>query len=730
MITINRTMTIDDYLLSTPIKETIDAELDQFSFVVKRKEPIEFLKGSKVEMNGKVFMLFSYSESIDGDLYTYSVECLSPTKLLENFIIDGIAMTRKEGLYYQFVNMITKINAQLNIGGFGNTLLELDDSGLRGYILSINYGYDFLFNGQTNVREILDQMLDVVDCRITGYDFTNSYGTGSYNITKIYIGVQRNNPSSSAIITNSNTMKEALEKINDITKVYGYSKNRDAENQTGHLHTTFTSGIPNKNVITSWLPLRNDDAILDDTADWHFITQEPIYSINSFKMIVVLRTMVVAQVLQTTGQYLNVDSQRNIGWQIDISDCIVEKKIWDSMSITEQQKHLYFVRGERGIYGFLKTYKSSIIQSSTILFNVIKSKFVNLATQSSQRYYLVSNGNWVNSYKPEIDWVEAQEISTSTYNLINKNTTFHVGGDRNYSVVNAYTLNYLEDAINSSLFKLDYEPYVDGILDTRKTANHFVQNLSVNNSHDSSNVDINRLIANQTSLLNKLGEEQVYIDSISDTLLAIGRYFQVGSDKYLITQREYTPYNTTQYKIRYTFSKNYNASNSYVRMNREKRSYDIPRDTIIDRYIIVNNVDFSTFNKLLLICKNELSNTNGLAMLDLVEYGDNYAIARPIDNYGATIQKTQYSGARVNVALTYANTSKVGDFDRGELQSITLYLAKGDMLEQSTNYNYNNLPFLPNTILNNIERWDYTSIAYSNVYKDKLERLIFVFKKQ
>ena len=125
---------IDNFILDTPYKDTLDEELDQFNFQIKNTTRLDYKKYDKVtyivrhgstDILTKHFAIYNIVETWNCSFWTYQISCLSPTKILENLIINGMAETYDDGLmtlYKQLVRVKDKINAQLSYEGVGLTI--------------------------------------------------------------------------------------------------------------------------------------------------------------------------------------------------------------------------------------------------------------------------------------------------------------------------------------------------------------------------------------------------------------------------------------------------------------------------------------------------------------------------------------------------------------------------------------------------------------------------------
>jgi len=742
---------LENILLQTPYKDTLDKELDQLNFTIKSTSVISFKKNDKIRYlrtvedgNGytiataidKIFCLFSFIEKKDGAYYTYELNMLSPTKLLENIVINGMASTDVgSSLHRQLSDVVDKINAQLlietqnNFYGTSCQIVYNEESGqpLRPYQYS-----DFLWDGQQTAREILNDIAYKANRLVIGTDFTAS-GNNITQINITTIAIEK----SGTEITSGSSIKNVL---NDLTNVKGYTTSFDSEFANGKVVSLVKNIITKTNVQTAYLPPRNDDLGVDDDADWHILTQEPIYQLNE---VIVLMPVKITSVRYWSGNSLTTYNYGGYAiWYIptNITSYVVEKDVFDAMPITEQAKHLYFKRGEKGIYGLFKIYKSGKtgLYSRTVLENLAINFYGNRIP-----YFTGGTGavwSWKNCSDAPflINGTEHTSATTLHPYTISRDGEKHSGNVYDFIGDNSVD----NEDCKKTLCAINYQPYCDSVVLTEKTnlTNARATNMGIIKNQSDRTIEAYKYYDSQKSFAERMGNNEVIVDlqitnpseaydnnDYTKRLWELGDYFTINSVKWTCVSREIDNESRTGIKARLTFSESYNAKNLAINENRDKRLYGIPLDQYVDRYIIIKSIDRSNY-KCLVRCWDDFTGsttTQGYCLVDGVALGNDKkdVVFAFLDNYAVGIEKTTYSGTKVNVFLRYC-----GQYD-GTLETLNIIL---DTLEnirrwrieyESGSLGYARLPFMNTSGTAN------SGVEYNlNVKKDKMERIILVFK--
>lgn len=753
-----------NFIFSAPTKDTLDEELDQLNFQIKSTSRKDLKKNDRivykilqgnVEILSKVFCLFGLVETWEGEYWLYQISCVSPTKLLENIIINGMAETYPVAtLYSQMDRVRQKINFQ-QAREYGNNAISLQFDGITisngnaSLIYTTETG-EFLWSGQVNAREIFNDMLDKVDCLIIGYDFSFSNG----NITTINLKAEKREKKGTQLVNSANDIESGgLDDVKELVK--GLSITRNSELACGNIISLITNAVCKDNVQQSYLPSRNDDMTIDDASDWHIITQEPIYSLNKVYAYVSVRTYIKVwrdnggvleeQFYSSTGQPNSNPTPLFMLMPYDITNYIVEKDVFDSMSVKEQKKHLYFKRGEKGIYGLYKLYKENPLWSSKALDNICKSMTPSIVVNSNGVLTLDYCGN-----PPMLLDMSGRLVNVNTnWPSSAYNYPFHysTSGLKEADAVKTFdrtglTLDDIE--VEHALFSVNYQPYCDSVVKIEKDnvagleANS--KNLSVLKNQNDRTVDASKYFDSQESFINRMGNKEMTIDCMVDltqtysqikSLWNLGDYFTLGGNDWTITQREIENYSMDLLKVKYKLSKDYNASNVDIQLKRDKRLYGIPLNQYVDRYILVKINSLTNWDKIFIKCwddftLNQTEQTNdsqeGYCVFEAIKIGNNnkfHKVVRCKDNYAVDIERTKYSSTIVNVNLRYCDTN-------GYKEDMNVYACTNDRYNSLNISNYSRLPFIPLSEGNDISIYGST-LTLTGIKKDKMERLIFVF---
>jgi len=748
---------LTNFILSTPFKDTLDEELDNLNFQIKSATRLPYKKfdklmywigqGSTVVLNKKM-ALFNIVETWEGEKWTYQISCLSPTKILESIIINGMADTYGSArLDLQIERVKDKINAQLGFEMATPITISFDSSiSVSNADLYHTASSDFLWDGQVNVREIFNDMLDKVDMICIGTDYTID---ANGNITGITIGAVKREKNGSQILTSIYDVENGgLEDVKQVVK--GITYNRDSEYACGNIISLIKNGIAKDNVQQTYLPARNDDLTIDDVAKNHIITQEPIYTLNKVYALIPMEASVFYWAdhngTWSSGPIIsgNTEATRIILLPLDLTNYIVEKSVFDSMPLSEQKKHLYFKRGEKGIYNIYDKYKVNPLVSNEAIVEIVRDAFTYRPTHETR--YTNSNGVVnISDYDCSnlLCYDNGVRIYQETYD--GHNIHMSVSGDKEDGAIKDFALMDNFATASSTikraiLFSVNYQPYCDSVVKIEKTniasleAN--TKNLSVIKNQSDRTIDMSKYYDSQQALINRMGNKEMYIDAMIDltadyslqtTLWGLGDYMTLNSVKWTITQREFENYNENKLKVRYTFSKDYNASNIDIQLKRDKRLYGIPLTQFVDRYIIIKGSQYMDSNtkKILLECWDDFTGsttTQGYCLLEAVKIGNANIlnkVARCMDNYAVDIERTKYSSTIVNVYLRYCDTN-------GFKENITLY-GLGDSAYSMLNISdYSRLPFIPNSDVGQALVYGWQKVL-TGIKKDKMERLIFVF---
>ena len=293
------------------------------------------------------------------------------------------------------------------------------------------------------------------------------------------------------------------------------------------------------------------------------------------------------------------------------------------------------------------------------------------------------------------------------------------------------------DLQKKCLFSVNYQPYCDSVVKIEKTNLEEARskNLAVLKNQSDRTIDATKYYDSQEALIKRMGNKEMVINAIVDftkdysyktTLWDLGAYMELPDGDWKITQREFENYGDNKLKVKYTFSKDFNASNVDIQINRDKRLYGIPLSNFVDRYIIIKTDDADDIDKLGFQCWDDFTGsttTMGYDIMEMIKIGNTNItdkVARAMDNYAVDIERTKYNSTIVNVYLRYCDVD-------GYKDNLILIGMTNDYYNSLTISDYSRLPFIPSANIGNLGNGSFTFLI-NDIYKDKMERLIFIIK--
>ena len=764
---------LTNFIVNAPYSDTLDDELDKANFQIKSPTRLSFVKNDKITIQvmqkltsssyqylvNKVMCLWDYVETLEGGFWLYQLTLLSPTKLLEGFIINGMASTTDSSpitLLAQLENVISKIEAQISYEyecriGIDNPSVNAvnfnldrqtmnDDARVKMLMTRDN---DFLWDGQLTVREILQDICDKVDCLIVAKDYTFSSG----EIKSIDLDVIPRELQRTEILNTNNSIEDGG--LNDISQVVkGLTIHRDSEFNVGNIISLTKNAVAKDNIQQEYLPARNTDLTIDDASKWHIITNEPIYTLNSVKVLVNLDNVGLRKE-DSGGNQVYLCFPIRMTAELDITDYIVEKSVFDTLPLNTQKKRLYFVRGEKNIYGLYDEYKKNPLQSNTAMKNIfldIVNSFPQYSNQGNFQQVLNTNffGAFDNEYKTFTEAKNLTDITNNTYYQNYGSPSDIIPSNFSYTQASAPVYS------KYTLFSVNYQPYCDSVVKIEKTGissmSGNVKNLSVIKNQSDRTIDASKYYDSQQALINRMGNDEMTLECITDLTSNyssiplgqrtwyLGFYITMGADKWTIVKREISNYGVNKLKIKYYLSKNYNASNTAINLNRDKRLYGIPLSNYVDRYIIIKmgSVAYQNMTKVLVKGADDFTGnttTQGYVAFTPIVIGNSTKtnkVVRVLDNYSLDIERTKYDNTIVNVNIRYGGYGSA----QGKASSLIIYGLRDYMWNAINITDYSRLPFIPSANVVNSDWYDdFIDLQLNGLDKDKMERLIFIFKE-
>ena len=790
---------ITNFNLEVPFTDTLDKTLDAFSFIIRSTSERSFSKYSRVRIVDsainfeKILALQSYTSKLEGNTWIYNINCISPTKILENIVINGMADTYEDNpnhtghyLGQQLSRIVAKINKQ-SMWENGNFYTAIS---IRPHLqswVSNKDGSNFKWEGLVTAREILDDILEKVDSYVVVTDFevfVNAIDGTSY-IPNIYIDYVRMNGADINDLTDldyeigrGTTMTAALQNIDntlpDDYKIANYEEYNESEYDISKITTNISNSIPNNYLTTGWTKARSESLGVWTSKNVCLVTDEPIYDVDKENFCLLTR----CQVSINYVNWVNPDNPssytieqeppvRWFGFPLPIGDYIYEKAEYDNLPESEQRKALYFERGKKNIYGFTNMYKDNVVgQFNFTAINNIINDIMSEGLESNYLYQDFSPSYWFADYIQDIG--DIQETYPNLYEILNDGTSFLVAdvdsdnsnrvisyqlkhdilmsgniyasvkNDRSVGSISTIYINSMSSNIEDMLFSVRYIPYVDTVIKSTKKDNDnyikepgYTHGLSILQNQTSQTLDLNKFCNYQQSLINRLGERIAYLDvkinaSKGSSLWPLGNFIRITpnnhtiGDCWKIVQRELTQYNENTYKVRYTLAKNFNGNNASIDMDRAKRTFDIPLDGYIDRYIYVkvpSSEDLSNYDAILTQCRDYNMNSC-YSWNNITKFNSNntaYYKSTYLDNYSANIYFTKIGSTKVNAPLRYCN-------DDGKLTDLNVALVSNLNINRTADLM--KMPRVDTSVYYSMQKYSRTLFG---VDKDKYEKLIIIF---
>lgn len=511
--------------------------------------------------------------------FVCTITSIEPTKYLEKVICSSMSFTNKEDSLLQQLEKAL-INAEPIEDG-QSPRFRLSQR-LKNKLSGIN-GEDFFFTKPT-LREILDGMLSVINCRAEAHEITdfNSIEIDYYDLNEVKSKIE--------ILEVLN--KQTIQNIEYLgTDIEAYGDNSFSGSREAIYHPS-----PN-----GWDTFKTDETELT-TENAVIKTVYPIEEIKEF-------WIPVTYILSIRDNWNSQpDSSEEITKLVDISSNVVSEEIynilpnWDG-GITQpdynkyqtnnlyKENTIYYRRGETNIQGSgLKT--KIFFDVQTNLENAIKNA---LWKQGAFEDYLAEH--------PDVYQVDEIE------KLVN--------------------FKFLE-----TIFRIRYVPYINLHARISKVGYKDVPSTIIDNQSEKI-IDLERYGGNLYGTINRLGNKELKIDR---KLYSINDDYNIGditADEYVLTSKDLALYNGF-IKAHYEFTKDFGKLNEKISINREKRIYNIPlesfvRDNLIKEYIVADfvpngasNILLSEFLKTFDLRENKPI-TNALVQ---TEYEDNIIVKR------------------------------------------------------------------------------------------------------
>nr|DAW59474.1 MAG TPA: hypothetical protein [Caudoviricetes sp.] len=463
--------------------------------------------------------------------YEKTVSLVEPTKILDTIYVYNCNLTRKGlTLPHQVTRLLTNVEPRLTTENGRFTLHYATDSELGKYSSE-----DFFFDNIT-LREALYRIFEVA--HIVPYVSEISVING--DIIDIVIGHKSKN------------------EFTPITDLSGYGEYMGDEgevsidNYFGTLKARGYNSVSKNRIKTGVVPFSTTEETMNSDnmiADFRLPIEDILkFNVGSFNLAVSIKAgMIGGEPDEYTG---------TISFFWDFSKMVVDGVTYDMLSVDEQQNHLPYTKGD-SVVDVSKKYKLLIFTQSTLRKNITD----DLAKgRSSQLWeYLVTNNVSLKN--------SAGESSTS------------------YLAMPAIELD-ITTPLTGLFFQSEFIPRIDTLIEVSKPGVYDNDRLKIGilDGQNANSIDIVRHGRTLGGLARRTGNEELMLDfhcdDFSQLMPVMGKFSGLtGRNSYLngyvITKREHSVYDN-QIKVRYYCTKDYQAINERIGVNREKRLYEIP----------------------------------------------------------------------------------------------------------------------------------------------------------
>ena len=587
---------VGDLLTGVPITESVD---DGMSTVVLHLKscigdvavPALFEPYDKVEVqksiNGSIqselYVVAIDNRKVDNEnLKTYekTVSLVEATKILDSIFIYNCNLTNKNENLSDQANKLLR-NAEITLLGEKERLyIETSNSDktktATWFLLNNSPSEDFFFDN-TTLREALYRIFEVAHIRPYVNEITYKNG----DIDRIQISHK------------SKIEFEEMKSLADAGDFIGDEAEISIDNYFGTIKARGYNSISKNTIKTGELPFTTSEAQLTTNnmiADLGF----PIEDIKSFKIGGSKIRISVEYYHASVSELTYVD----LAYFYDITDKIVDNSIYSLFSKDEQNLTMPYTKGDSTI-GFSKSYKTLLFTHSSI------SEILNLD--------LKKLGN------------------SDIYKYCKENNIADTSGTTGYLGNVAITKITFTNGIESLFFQAEFIPRINTVIEISKPGVYDNDRLKVaiSDNQSANTIDIARHGRSLAGLARRTGNEEItpnfICDGFSNLLPVMGKFSGLtGRDSYLndyvITKREYAIYDD-YLKVKYYCTKDYQAINEKIGVDREKRLYNIPLESsdcpIFIKYFVTiekteknNETEFSGVENYAMIC-NLFINSEG-----------------------------------------------------------------------------------------------------------------------
>lgn len=664
-----------EFLNAAPIQEDIVEALDAMDVVVETETPLTIEKFSNAWFVGddkpssRNWLVLGKSVKYFYDFISYTIHLIEPTKILENFCFNGMAVTGKSSLIDCLDIAVKKMNFQLkkhelHIG------VELQN------LIGNAPGEDFIWSGQKTAREMLDDIIQCVDAR------TQVKAAWTISSGKKVIILSAEDPNTTGTYLGADFSSiEAEEDTED----------NDYEYEVGRIETEAVNAVSSTfRIITQAQNLQSPE-VIDEKKDRIFMTQYPIYKLNDFYVgwpnAAEIDTTTIAWQESTTpdasGLQTRLAQVNNYGQEyvpyvkkgnatdatnmlgrlrISLIKYIATREEWDAMTTSDKKKALYYDLNGPNIYGFNELHQNWWFDTNSVIENInadMNHQAANEGTPATN--YLGNHCYWkwdstANDYVYDsTDIIAGESIWSRGYYIegYDKNT-----GNLIRVFFNSQQLQtHFITGDDKQFYYCDFEARDSVNYRAQKgTSNAYFEELSILDSK--ANPDLDRAVRNSMATIKRVGNNTRIINKTFDSLSEaynLHDYIGSGDNKYIITKRTLS-FDTGLIIATFEFTKGYNAIQVKTALNREIRTWNIPATGYVDRYVYLDAAELgvTNYDKTFLVWGENAACglINGLTYYVGSRKYTQYKLP---DNIMVGTHTITNNGTKMNEAVRYAN---------------------------------------------------------------------------
>lgn len=507
-------------------------ECNGASVVPELFEPYDIIKATEKTGDStttKMYLVGIDHRQVDNPYqktYEKTVSLVEPTKYLDTIWIYNCNLTANYGKLSTQAERLLQ-NAEIIVyPGVQRIILTLELKNLLN-----NFGSEDFFFDNITLREALYRMFEVA--HIVPYVTDITFYEGDISTIKLHYKTKNE-------FTNITTLSGYGEFIGDEaeTSIDNYFGTLKARGYNSVAKNVMKTG--ERPFTTTQNKLTTDNMLAD--------LGLPIEDITSF------------QVGKSDELYIHIIWADNTsivkcGYFWDVSDMLIDDTVYELLTEDDKELRMPYTKGN-SVIGMSKVYKKLFYTNSTLNKNI------------------------------QLDCKKGRESAVYQYLISQDPLIPDQNGSTNYAKYKGDIGVICATDITLLNFQAEFIPRIDTVIEISKPGVYDNDRLKIGilDGQNANSIDIVRHGRSLGSLARRTGNAEIQLDfhcdDFSQLMPVMGKFSGLtGRDSYLngyvITKREYSIYDN-QIKVRYYCTKDYQAINERIGINREKRLYAIP----------------------------------------------------------------------------------------------------------------------------------------------------------